>query len=107
MKISPEQVDAVVEAGLVREAVSFVDADELHDAALDSLLNGAPVIVQWEAQQDIDFLVTIRGVPGAYFVQALESDDEGVYSNLAEAIAKAEQNYGEFFTGEVWKQTPD
>jgi hypothetical protein len=102
MKISPEQINAIVTAGLV-ENNRYSDADGLHDAAFDALVNEAPVVAQWKAKQSDEYggyFVVVRGVPGAYFVQALDHDDIGIFSDLTEAINKAVLVYGEFFTSE-------
>lgn len=69
---------------------------------LEALVNEAPVVVQWTAEQDLGkYFVTVRGVPGAYFVEALDREDDGVYSDLTVAINTAVRDYGEFFTGDV------
>jgi ADP-ribose pyrophosphatase YjhB (NUDIX family) len=99
MKISSEQINAVVMAGLV-DANACSDADELHDAAHDALLNEAPVVVRWKAEQDDEYWVVVRGVPGAYFVQAGERNEDGVYSDLAEATNAAVRDYREFFVSD-------
>lgn len=67
-------------------------------------MNEAPVVAQWEAKQSDEYgeyFVVVRGIPGACFVQALDHDDIGVFSDLAQAINRAVRNYGEFFTGDA------
>lgn len=112
--ITREQIDAIrhhpalvqeVSAGLrdpylAQKAVqelSDEDWDNLHDACLDALINDAPDVDGFDAVQDKGaYHVCIRGIPGAYFVSALEYDDEGFFSTLEEAQQVAEFHYGEF-----------
>lgn len=97
MTLSEAQIEAIIKAGLF-DASGMGNADQLHDAAYDALMNEAPEATAWDAEQDKGvYSVIVRGVPGAYFVQALEYEDDGVYSTLDEAIGAAEANYGEFF----------
>lgn len=97
MTLTEVQIEAVIKAGLF-DASGLSDAYDLHDAAYDALVNDAPEVKAWDAEQDKGaYSVVVRGVSGAYFVQAMEYDDDGVYSTLDEAVAAAEANYGEFF----------
>jgi hypothetical protein len=74
------------------------DYDALRDVCLEVLGNEAPTVEEYTAEQDKGaYAVTVRGVPGAYFVQALEYDDKGVFSTLDEARDCAFNHYGEFF----------
>lgn len=100
LTISSEQIDAVLSAGMGKSR-TYIDDGDREDAALDALMNNAPVIWQREARQDVDYFVVVRGVPGAYFVQALEDDEIGVFSDSSQAIGTAVRTYGEFFVGEA------
>ena len=74
-----------------------VQVDRLHDACVDTLKNEAPAIEEFNAEQDIGlYLVVIRGVAGAYFVEAADHDDSGVFSELAEARSRLHFDFGEF-----------
>ena len=71
--------------------------DSLRDAYLDALKNEAPVIEEFTAEQDLGpYLVAIRGVAGAYFVEAADRDDSGVFSELGEARSRLHFDFGEF-----------
>jgi hypothetical protein len=64
---------------------------------MDVLTNEAPEVQEFTAEQDLGpYRILIRGVPGAYFVQALDHEDEGFFSTLEEANAKVYYLYGEF-----------
>lgn len=97
MTLTEAQIEAIIKAGLF-DASGMTDPDEVHDAAYDALVTEAPEVRAWDAEQDKGvYSVVVRGILGAYFVQAMEYDDDGVYSTLDEAIGAAEANYGEFF----------
>ena len=97
MTLTEAQIEAIIKTGLC-DASGLTDTDDLRDAAYDALVNEAPEVKAWDAEQDKGvYSVVVRGVPGAYFVQAMEYDDDGVYSTLDEAVAAAEASYGEFF----------
>src|SRR4051794_12481011 len=66
--------------------LSPVQFGDLHDACVDTLKNEAPVVEVFTAEQDLGpYLVIIRGLAGAYFVDAVDRDEEGVFSDLEEA----------------------
>jgi hypothetical protein len=73
--------------------------DELsgaYDHVVD-VLSDAPEIEVYEAEQDKDvYHVTIRGFPGAYFVQAGEHGDSEVFLTQDEAESYVFENFGEF-----------
>lgn len=73
--------------------------DELsgaYDHAVD-VLSDAPEIEVYEAEQGKDvYHVTIRGFPGAYFVQAGEHGDSEVFLTQDEAESYVFENFGEF-----------
>lgn len=114
LEISREQIDAVrndlllssevglrlLEPSVAREpaaSLSEDDWDNLGDACLEALTNDAPEVESFDAEQSKGvYSVTIRGVPGAYFVSAIEFDDSGVFSSLDEARAEADSVHGEF-----------
>lgn len=68
-----------------------------YDHVLDFLRDEAPEVDVSEAEQGKGvYQVTIRGFPGAYFVQALEYDDSEVFTTLAAAESYVSQHFGEF-----------
>jgi hypothetical protein len=68
-----------------------------YDYAVDFLTNEAPVVSEYEAEQDKGvYNVTIRGFPGAYFVQANEYDDSEVFPTLKAAEEYVSEQFGEF-----------
>lgn len=96
MKLSKSQIQAIVQAGLL-EVPNMISHDEIYDAAYDALLNEAPEVKSWLAEQDDGiYSIVIRGIPGAYFVEATDHDDDGVYSTLDGAIRAVEINHVEF-----------
>jgi hypothetical protein len=101
MKFSREQIEAVRRSGLIGAAATALTGDELYEAAYDALTNEAPVIKSYTGEQDKGaYDITIRGVPGAYFVSALEYDDEGVFDDITTAEAAVYRHYGEFIIGQ-------
>lgn len=86
-----------------KPAVKLSDSewDDLHDACSDVLFNDAPLVESFEAaQSNGPYLVSILGVPGAYFVTAQEFSPVGAFSTLEEARACADSDHGEFRVGE-------
>jgi hypothetical protein len=113
LKLSRQQIDAIRQSeSRFRLADCFEDRgclikplnvltpiqmDSLCDACLDVLKNEAPAIEELTAEQDVGpYLVVIRGVAGAYFVEAADHDDSGVFSELEEAHCKLHFDFGEF-----------
>lgn len=85
-----------------KPAASLSDSewDDLHDACIDALMNEAPVVECFDAEQDNGvYTVSIRGVPGAYYVSAPEFDDSEIFSTLEDARWHAESAHGEFRIG--------
>jgi hypothetical protein len=73
MKLSEKQIEAIRQLGLLKADQKKLTGGELHDAAYDALTNEAPVVESFTAEQDKGaYHVCIRGIPGAYFVQATE-----------------------------------
>lgn len=83
-----------------QQPVSKLDENSfarLHDAALDALLNSGIIVESYEAEQDKGaYSINIIGVPGAYYVEAPEYDDLGVFDTLEDARRALEFAYGEF-----------
>ncbi len=74
-----------------------IQIDSLHDACVDTLKNDAPAIEEFAAEQGCGpYLVVIRGVAGAYFVEAADHDDSGFFSELDEARSRLHFDFGEF-----------
>lgn len=110
MKITVPQIDAVRFSSLSQsvlkrvgniamKASSELSPDNhlgLQDACIDALVNDAPVVRSLEAEQDKGvYPIEVRGVPGAFWVFALEFDNEGVFSSIDEALSHVETQYGE------------
>jgi hypothetical protein len=71
--------------------------DLLHDVAYDALINSGLVVESYEAEQDKGAdAVNIIGVPGAYYIEAPEYDDLGVFEKLEDARQALQDQYGEF-----------
>lgn len=67
------------------------------DAALDSLSNYAPIVKEYEAEQDKGvYPISIVGVDGCYIVCASEYPNSEIFNSLAEAEYYVNFNYGEF-----------
>lgn len=97
LKLSDKQIERVRRSGLLSAGDAALTGDSLYDAVLDALCNDAPVVMEYTAEQDKGaYSVLIRGVPGAYFVSALEYDDVGCFDILEDAEAEVGRHYGEF-----------
>ena len=93
MNILPKHIKAVQlsNLGVHLEPSSSFSGDQVFE-------EHAPEVKSWEAEQDKGSnSVIVRGVPEAYFVQAMEFDDVGLFDTADEAIGEAECNHGEFF----------
>jgi hypothetical protein len=117
MEISPEQVRAILRSELREKVISKVRgvAQILHDPssipdavlrniasdALEVLNDDGPEVEVYEAEQSKGiYLVVIVGVEGAYFVRAIEYDDQGLFSSLEEARSQLMSDYGEFLVSD-------
>ncbi len=79
------------------DSLSIDDWDNLHDACLDALTNEAPEVESFDAEQGKSiYSVKILGVPGAYFIFAIEFEIVGVFSTLDRARCEAVSVHGEF-----------
>jgi hypothetical protein len=113
LKLSRQQMDAIRLSELRFKLAGHLDdrnclvkplsvltpaqVDGLHDACVATFKNEAPAIEEFTAEQDIGpYLVSIRGVAGAYFVEAADHDDSGVFSELEEARSRLHFDFGEF-----------
>jgi hypothetical protein len=113
LNLSRQQIDAIRQSELRLKLADSLDdrgclikplsvltpiqIDSLHDACVDTLKNEAPAIEEFTAEQDLGpYLVVIRGVAGAYFVEAADRDDSGVFSELEEAHSRLHFDFGEF-----------
>jgi len=69
----------------------------LIDAALDSLSNYAPIVKEYEAEQDKGvYPINIVGVNGCYIVCASEYPNSDIFNSLSDAEDFVNFNYGEF-----------
>ena len=80
--------------------LSDADYDTLHDACIDALMNDAPVVKQITGlgRDEDPFHIIIRGIPGVYFVSAVEFDDKGIFASFDDAEAWVESYYEPFIT---------
>ena len=96
MEIQLKHVQTLVKAGLMKLENHYA-CDEDCDRAWEILMDDAPVIREYEAEQDKGaYAVVIRGVEGMYFIQAVEYDDLGPYETPSEAEEAVDQHFGEF-----------
>ena len=113
LKLSRQQIDSIRQSELRCKLVDYLDdrsclikplsiltpvqVDSLHDACVDTLKNVAPAIEEFAVEQDLGpYLVVIRGVAGAYFVEAADRDDSGIFSELEEARSRLHFDFREF-----------
>jgi hypothetical protein len=69
----------------------------LIDAAFDSLSNYAPIVKEYEAEQDKGvYPINIVGVNGCYVVCASEYPNSEIFNSLSDAEDYVNFNYGEF-----------
>jgi hypothetical protein len=96
--LKDKHVETVRRSGIMNPDAEELEGDGLIDAACDALFNEAPVVEEYAAigAYPEEFAIHIRGVPGAYFLSALEFDDEGPFEVLDEARREAISHYGEF-----------
>ncbi len=96
MKLTKKHIQSIVAAGLLPNSSKLKPAD-MEDAAFDAWKNESPVVKSWTAEQDKGaYDVVVRGIPGAYFVEAIEYDDEGPFSSVGEATKHVLSEFGEF-----------
>ena len=96
MKLKKHHIEAILAAGLVKNS-GQLPAEALYDEAFDAWQDLSPEVRAWTAEQDKgEYPIAIRGVPGAYFVQAQEHDDSGPFDTVEEAEHKVKSNFGEF-----------
>jgi hypothetical protein len=68
------------------ENLSSDDLDLLHDACFEALTQHAPVVSEYEVEQDFGpYTIAVMGVPGAYFISALERDPIGPFYSIEAA----------------------
>jgi len=114
MKLTTTQIVAIRNADLLRvhlaedlqdqyllnaslETLSSNQFGTLYDAAFGTLLNYSPMVEEFLAEQGKGvYPIHIMGVPGAYYVSAIEFDNEGVFDSLKDARSCVEFNHGEF-----------
>jgi hypothetical protein len=95
---------AVKPAGMLTDS----EWDDLHDACSNVLFNDAQLAESFEAaQSNGPYLVSILGVPGAYFVTAPEFSPAGAFSTLEEARGCADSDHGEFRVREEEDETEE
>jgi hypothetical protein len=71
----------------------------LSEACYEALTNEAPQVAEYEVTQDFGpYLVFIRGVPGVYFIDALERDPTGPFATLTQARKGLELNFAGLIT---------
>jgi len=74
-----------------------IDHRDLKDAVVDALMNEAPVVREFLAEQSKGiFPINVVGVEGAYYVWAQEYDDIGLFDSIDQAESYVQSEYGEF-----------
>jgi hypothetical protein len=114
MKITLEQIKGLlahpetlngIQSALDSKEIDLSNVDKLSedslgyviDAALDSLSNYAPIVKEYEAEQDKGvYPINIIGVNGCYIVCASEYPNSEIFNSLDEAEYYVNFNYGEF-----------
>ncbi len=77
------------------------DFNEIHNFCSDLWLNESPDVESYDVEQDKGiYPVTIKGIPGVYWISAPEYDDEGPLDTLEEARKAVEATFGEFLVGD-------
>lgn len=98
--LGPAVASGLSDPRLLLKPAAFLspeDWDDLNDACIDALMNDAPVVETFDAEQSKGvYTVSIFGVPGAYYVTAPEFDYSGVFSTVENARDEAEADHGEF-----------
>ena len=73
MKFSEKKIEAIRESGMLKARQRKLSDDKLHDV----FTNNAPSVEDYTAEQSKGaYPVHIRGVPGAYIVDAMAFDDD-------------------------------
>lgn len=77
------------------------ELDEIYDAVYSALMNAAPIVRSYTAQQsEGPYPVWITGIEGAYLLMAPEHDTLGPFALLAHAVDAMDRNYGRFLIGD-------
>lgn len=97
LKLTDDHIAAVLDSDINDQNCDNMSAVEKYDLALELLTNESPEVGGFTAEQDLgEYGVVIRGVEGAYIVQAQDFDDEGVFSTLDKAKSATLFHHGEF-----------
>ena len=105
IRFSKELSSAVTEnlsdptlAAKAAEDLSNDDYDsDLHSACVDALMNEAPEVHAFIGRGSYgDFPILVRGIPGIYFVEAMEFDDRGPFETLGKARDYAASDFADF-----------
>ncbi len=76
--------------------------NEIYDFCSDLWRNESPDVESYDAEQDKGiYPVTIKGIPGVYWIFAPEYDNEGPFDTLEEARKEVEATFGEFLVGDT------
>ena len=103
-ELSGEVRDWLEDRSLATKSLKSMTQDELadvYDAAYSALMNAAPIVRSYSAQQDKGpYPVWIAGIDGAYVLMASEHDTLGPFESLASAVDAMDRNYGRFLVGD-------
>jgi hypothetical protein len=87
---------------------------DLYNTAWNAWRNDSPVVVELSAEQDKGvYSINIHGVTGAYFVTAIEYDNQGPFDSLEDARGFIDGEWGEFLVRgedsepEIWYPADD
>lgn len=116
LRLSPAQIDLVRTAlnGEVRDwledrslatkpldAMSPGESSDVYAAAFNALMNAAPIVRSYTAQQDQGpYPVWIAGIEGVYLLMTPQHDTLGPFSTLAAAIDAMDRHHGPFLVGD-------
>lgn len=95
---------AMLQAGITPDlldvplvALSEEEFADIHDYALDALVNASETVEQYIAEEDLgEYFISVRGVQGAYYVETVDRDDLGPFHDLETARDAMNLSYGEF-----------
>lgn len=116
LRLSPAQIDAVRQA-LTSEVRDWLDdrslatksfdamtpseRDDVHGAACNALMNAAPIVRSYTAQQGQGpYPVWIAGIEGVYLLMTPQHDTLGPFSTLAAAVDAMDRHHGPFLVGD-------
>lgn len=97
LTFQPWHIDAVLNSEIAGDINDEPDEEKRADMVVDAFINEAPIISSYTAEQDKgEYSILVRGVPGAFSVEAQEFEDAGVFDSVEDAEKFVSMNHGEF-----------